>query len=440
MTQPRLAVPLGALRGLLQRPLASYYLLLASVGLLVSIGLVMVFSATSVSSYVMSGNAFTVAAKQAMWAGLGIVGFWLFQRLPVSTYRSIGTPLIWMSIPIQLFMLIGGEWGGELVDGGCQGCLQVGPMQVDAEGIWLHFGTMQVQPAEFAKLALVLWTAEILVRKRKLLSIPRQLAIPLFPVAGLLLILVGIHDLGTMITMLTIFGALLWIGGVRSRFLGMLIGIAATGVVTLILTAGYRSERLASFLHPELDPTGHGLQAMQSYYAISRGGWFGVGLGASSLKWGRLPESANDFIYAIVAEELGVIGCVVILALFAVLTYAGLRIATRSADPFRRLAAGATTIWLATQAILNIGVVIGLVPITGVTLPFISAGGSSLVVSLAAVGMLASFARSEPAAVAALHAKPPAKWSRLLWAPLPPLPASGRSASHTREKATVSPS
>jgi cell division protein FtsW len=174
---------------------------------------------------------------------------------------------------------------------------------------------------------------------------------------------------------------------------------------------------------------------MQGRYAIADGGWFGVGLGESSLKWNWLPNAHNDFIFAVIAEELGVIGCMVVLALFAVLAYTGLRIARRVADPFRRLAAAGIATWLVGQAVINIGGVVGLVPITGVPLPFISDGGSALVVTMAAVGMLASFARAEPEAARALHARPPARWVRLLWAPLPPMPADPRLAGDARPAA-----
>jgi len=165
---------------------------------------------------------------------------------------------------------------------------------------------------------------------------------------------------------------------------------------------------------------------LQARSAIYEGGWFGVGLGKSALKWDWLPEADNDFIYAVIAEELGVVGCVVVLALFSVLAYTGFRIARRSEDPFRRLAAAGITTWLIAQAVINIGCVVGLLPITGLPLPFISSGGSALVVTLAAVGMLASFARAEPDAARALHARPPARWVRLVWAPLPPLPPPRR--------------
>src|SRR5690606_23640502 len=163
-------------------------------------------------------------------------------------------------------------------------------------------------------------------------------------------------------------------------------------------------------------------QAAQGRTALADGGWFGVGLGQASLKWGWLPEGHNDFIFAIIGEELGVVGCLVVLGLFAVLAYTGLRIARRVPARFRRLTAAGIVTWLVGQTVINVGGVVGLLPITGLPLPFISAGGSALVVTLAAVGMLASFARAEPAAARALHARPPARWIQLLWAPLPPLP------------------
>jgi len=183
---------------------------------------------------------------------------------------------------------------------------------------------------------------------------------------------------------------------------------------------GYRRGRFTAFLDPEhCDAVKDCFQIRQGWYAIADGGWFGVGLGNGSLKWNWLPEAHNDFIFAVIAEELGVIGCLMVVVLFSVLAYTGLRIARRVPDPFRRIAAAAVTIWFVSQAMINIGGVVRLLPVTGLVLPFISHGGSALVVSLAAVGMLASFARTEPEAAAALHARPGGKWVRLLWAPLP---------------------
>jgi cell division protein FtsW len=176
---------------------------------------------------------------------------------------------------------------------------------------------------------------------------------------------------------------------------------------------------------------------LQAHSAIYEGGWFGVGLGKSTLNWGWLPASDNDFIFAVVAEELGVVGCVVILTLFAVLAYTGFRIARRVDDPFRRLAAGGITTWIVAQAVINMGGVSGVIPLTGLPLPFISDGGSALIVTLAGIGMLASFARAEPDAARALHARPPARWVRLVWAPLPPLPPPRRPERPSAAKAGI---
>jgi len=408
--------------GLLARPLASYYLLLSSAGLLLLIGLAMVFSATSVRAYAEDGNAFAVIAKQATYAVVGLVAFWACQRLPARTYRFLGKPLLVVAITLLVILDVLSLWQGSSETGQAR----LGP--IVADDLWLHLGGLQVQPSELAKFALALWGAEVIVRKGEAIGWWRELATPLFVVVALLFALVGYNDLGTMLCLLILFLGLLWAAGVRLRvFLGMM-GIALAGVALLIKApgkGGYRLGRLDAFLNPSSEACQqmYCYQAVQGRYAMADGGWFGVGLGKGSLKWGWLPNGHNDFIFALIGEELGVVGCLVVLALFGVLTYTGLRIARRVDEPFRRLAAAAVTAWLIGQAMINIGGVVGLLPITGLPLPFISDGGSALVVTMAAVGMLASFARAEPDAARALHARPPARWVRLLWAPLPPLPA-----------------
>jgi cell division protein FtsW len=409
------------LRGLLDRPLASYYLLISSAGLLLVIGLVMVFSATSVQAYQSTGNAFHAIAKQAVFAVIGLVAFWVFQRLPVRTLGALALPLLGLSLcllaVLDLLLLF-----QSVTDPTATGPARLGPLKADL--LWLHLGPIQVQPSELAKLALVAWGADVLARKGAALGWWRELATPLFPAIALLFVLVGYNDLGTMLCLLILVVGLLWAAGVRLWFFALL-GAAGLGGVTLLIVAkaSYRVDRLTAFLDPgSCDQLKQCYQAVQGRYAIANGGWFGVGLGEGSLKWDWLPNAHNDFIFAVIAEELGVIGCAVVLALFAVLAYTGLRIAGRVGGPFRRLAAAGTVTWLVGQAAINIGGVVGLLPITGLPLPFISDGGSSLVVTLAAVGMLASFARAEPDAARALHARPPARWVRLIWAPLPPLP------------------
>jgi len=418
----RVVGPLGALRGLLDRPLASYYLLMATAALLLAIGLMMVFSATNVSAYAETHNAFAVIAKQATWALIGLVGFWACQRLPVRTYRFAGKPLL-----VVAFVLVSLVDLLDLANRARQAgrTQEVAPLHlgpVYAVKNWLHIGGFQLQPSELAKLALLLWGAQILVRKGTAIGNLRELAVPLFPVAGIMFALVGYNDLGTMLTMVTLFVTLLWVAGVRMRVFASMLGVMIGGVFLLMAAVAYRNTRIRVFLHPDQDLSGDGYQPRQGLIAVATGGWFGKGLGASRAKWGALPEQHNDFIYAIIAEELGVMGCLLVLALFAVLAYTGLRIARRVDDPFRPLAAAGGTVWLIGQAMINIGAVVHLLPVTGVPLPFISDGGSALVVALAAVGMLASFARAEPDAARAMHARPPAKLVRLLWAPLPPLP------------------
>ncbi|SCL16035.1 cell division-specific peptidoglycan biosynthesis regulator FtsW [Micromonospora nigra] len=425
---------LAALRGLLERPLASYYLLISSAGLLLLIGLTMVFSATSVRDYAVDGNASASLTKQAIFAVIGIVAFWACQRLPARTYRVLGRPLLLVAVVLLLVLNLLVAYG--LLT---NGPARIGPLE--AELLWLFVGGLQLQPSELAKFALVLWGAHVIARKGAALGWWRELATPLFPVVGLLFVLVGYNDLGTMLCLLALVVGLLWAAGVRKRVFAALSAVGLMGIGLLVAVASlgagsgvagqenYRLARLTNFVNPpppqqckETDCW----QIAQARYAIENGGWFGTGLGQGRSKWAWLPAAENDFIFAVIAEELGVVGCVVVVTLFAVLAYTGLRIARRVEDPFRRLAAAGVTAWLVGQAMINIGGVVGLLPLTGVPLPFISDGGSALVVTLAAVGMLASFARAEPDAARALHARPPARWVRLVWAPLPPLPGRRR--------------
>ncbi|XVV14612.1 FtsW/RodA/SpoVE family cell cycle protein [Actinoplanes sp. CA-131856] len=428
---------LPAVHGLLARPLSSYYLLLSSSGLLLLIGLTMVFSATSVEAYAKNGNAFSAISSQAVFALLGLVAFWVCQRLPAGTLRDLGKYVLAVAIALLALLDLINALKSLHVIGPKQG---LGPVRADL--LWLYFGPIGLQPAEFAKLGMVLWGADVIARKGPALGHWRELSRPLFPVIGLLFVLVGYNDLGTMLVLLALTVGLLWAAGVRLRIFAALGVLGLAGISLLIAAASggagsgekgaenYRLARLTNFLQPldQCDLDGPCYQLIQARSAIFEGGWFGVGLGKGALKWNWLPEAENDFIFAVVAEELGVVGCAIILALFSVLAYTGFRIARRSQDPFRRLAATAITTWLVAQAVINIGGVTGMLPITGLPLPFISAGGSALVVTMAAVGILASFARAEPDASRALNARPPARWVRLLWAPLPPVPPQRRPA------------
>jgi cell division protein FtsW len=364
---------------------------MGSTGLLVSLGLVMVLSASSVTSYASSGSSFTIAEKQAMWVAVGLPAMWVAMRMPVRFYRLLGYPLLLGAGALLVVVLVPGV--GVNVGGATR---------------WIALpGGFQVQPSEFAKLALVLWGADLLARKEKRLTETRHLIVPLVPLTLFMAALVMLQpDLGTTTVLLLIMLALLWTAGTPFSvfaILGALVG-AAGGL--LAVTEPYRLARLTGFTNPcaMAKAQDAGYQACQGLFALSSGGWFGLGLGASREKFGYLPNQYTDYIFAIIGEELGLLGTMTVLVLFAVLGLAGIRIAMRCKDPFGKyLVAGATTL-VAGQAIVNFGAVLGFLPLTGVPLPLISSGGSSLVVMLSLVGVMLNVADSRAASGAS--AKP----------------------------------
>jgi cell division protein FtsW len=383
----------------LDRPLASYYLILGTTAILVMLGLVMVLSASSVVSYVDTGNSFTLLQRQAMYVAVGLPLLWLASRLHPRVYRALAYPLLLASLAGLVLVLVPGL--GVNVNGATR---------------WINLGgPFRLQPSEFAKLALVLWGADLIARKHKLLGDWRHLLIPLVPVAGfaVLLVMIG-RDLGTTLVLLTIVLALLWVSGAPGRVFGVMVGGVVTIIGLLIAIEPYRLQRLTSFADPFKDAHGAGYQAAQGIYALSSGGWWGLGLGGSREKWEYLPHAHTDFIFAIIGEELGLVGTLAVLGVFAALGLAGARVAMRSTDRFSRLAAATATAWILAQALINIGAVINVLPVTGIPLPLVSFGGSSLLPTMVALGMLLSFARREPGAAEALRARGPGPFRRLL--------------------------
>jgi len=283
---------------------------------------------------------------------------------------------------------------------------------------WIQLGPLQFQPSELAKLALAVWGADLLARKEKLgmLADWRHMLVPLMPGAGLLAMLVMAgDDLGTTFILLLIFLALLWFAGTPGRVFTALLILMGLVLLLLMVAASYRMRRLTGFWdHTNTNPVGPNMQSIQGRYALGSGGLFGVGLGASREKWGWLPESTSDFIFAVIGEELGLVGTLCVTALYGGLAFAGLRVARRVTDPFTRLAAATITAWIVLQAVVNIGAVIGVLPITGIPLPLVSKGLSSVLVTMVGLGMLMSFARREPGASQALAARGPGVPSRVL--------------------------
>src|SRR5439155_1640393 len=261
---------------------------------------------------------------------------------------------------------------------------------------WIQIGPFSLQPSELAKFAVVAAAASILSANVDRLELePLRWMLPLFLIVGGVSLLVLLQpDLGTMTVIAATAFLLLFLAGVRLRLLAITLFLSAGAGTVLVLGWGYRRARLLSFLHPWSDPQNTGYQIVQSLIAFGSGHLVGVGLGASRQKWMYVPNAHTDFIFSILGEELGLVGEVVVLALFAAMIFAGIRIALRAPDAFGRLLAAGITGWLAIQALTNLGGATGVLPITGVPLPFISFGGSSLVVSLGALGVLRSIGRA----------------------------------------------
>ncbi|CAA9381971.1 MAG: Cell division protein FtsW [uncultured Propionibacteriaceae bacterium] len=374
---------LGVVHSVLDRPLASYHLVLGSSALLVALGVMMVLSASSVNAYLNYDDSYYYVKRQAIFLVVGLVGAVVIMKLPHQTLRMLS----WFSIALAAILLI----------------LTYTPLGLTVGGNrnWLYLGSslFLIQPAEFAKLAMIVWGADVLARKQKLLDQPLHLLIPYLPGAGLLVLLVVFQgDAGTAVVMAGIAAGVLWIVGAPMRIFGTLTLLGMAGVVSLFLTSPNRMRRLAAFLDPTADLNGANDQANAGMYAIAAGGWWGVGLGASRQKWGSLPAAHTDFIFAVIGEEFGLFGSLIVLALVLVLGYAGVRVAMRSDEAFTRYAAGGVTMWFMLQSLINLAVVLRMLPIAGVPLPLVSYGGSALIANSMAVGVLLACARREPAA------------------------------------------
>jgi cell division protein FtsW len=361
----------------------SYYLLFGATVLLVGLGLAEVFSASTVNNLTTGQPLYGTFVRQLIAALIGLPLMWLASRLPARVFRRLAKPLLLATIVLLLLVVVIGH-------------------KNNGNQNWLIFGPITVQPSELAKLALLLWGADLLVRRQENpVENWNQLLMPLLPGAALIvgLIMLG-GDMGTSVIVGAIVLGLLWVSGVPARMFGAtLLGAAVLAAIAVAMRPS-RAARFTSFLDPASDPRGHGLQALHSFSTLQSGGFFGVGFGASKARWGNwLPADQTDFIFSVIGEELGLVGALTVMALFLAIGYAGLRTALYTSDAFVRLAAGGVTVWLMAQALINFGAVLGILPIAGVPLPFVSYGGSSLLPAMFAVGMLLSFARDRDAMV-----------------------------------------
>ncbi|MEU0336213.1 putative lipid II flippase FtsW [Streptomyces sp. NPDC006193] len=377
------------------RPLTAYYLIVGGSVLITVLGLVMVYSASQITALQLSLPGSYFFRKQFLAALIGGALLFAASRMPVKLHRALAYPILAGAVFLMVLVQVPG----------------IG-MAVNGNQNWISLGgSFQIQPSEFGKLALVLWGADLIARKqeRKLLTQWKHMLVPLVPVAFLLLGLIMLGgDMGTAIILTAILFGLLWLAGAPTRLFAGVLSVAAVIGVILIRTSPNRMARLACIGATE-PKTGVAdcWQAVHGIYALASGGLFGSGLGASVEKWGQLPEAHTDFIFAVTGEELGLAGTLSVLALFAALGYAGIRVAGRTEDHFVRYAAGGVTTWITAQAVINIGAVLGLLPIAGVPLPLFSYGGSALLPTMFAIGLLIAFARDEPAARAALAMRQP---------------------------------
>ncbi len=374
-----------------ESPLAPYYLVLGATLALTGIGLVMVLSSSSVTSYAGGrGSSYAEFVNQASFAAIGLPLAWVASRLPNRFWARMSWPTLLAALVAQalVFTPLGRGEGGNRN--------------------WLYLGAGQtVQPSELCKIALIVWGATVLARKRPLLDRTAHLLVPVVPVAVLVLglVLLG-HDLGTAIILVSLVAALLFVAGAPMRWFVAGGALAALTVALFVTTSGNRQGRFDVWLSGCQSTEVQGCwQPMHGHYALATGGWWGVGLGSSREKWGWLPAAHNDYIISVIGEELGLPGTLTILVLFGLLALGLYRLVVTTDDLMVKIAAAGVFAWVLVQALVNISVVVGLLPVIGLPLPLVSSGGSALVTTLFALGIVLGFARRVPGAPEALAAR-----------------------------------
>jgi cell division protein FtsW len=364
----------------------TFFLLLGTTLFLLAFGLVMVLSSSSIEDGASAGHDFFSSfVRQGLYALIGVPLLLIASRMPIGFWKKWAWPAVLGTGALQLLVFVPGLG-----------------LSFQGNQNWIKIGAFTGQPSELVKLALILWVSWILARKRSLLDDWKHVFLPIAPVVGVAigLVLIG-RDLGTAIIMGMIVLGCLFYAGVRLRIIG--VALVVSGAIGLLLAqvGSSRTSRISAFLSGCTRASDYRVdcwQTVHAWWGIASGGIFGSGLGESKVKWSWLPDADTDFIFAIIGDELGFIGAVLVLALFVVLTIAFVRIIRTSRDPFAKIVTSGVMVWLIGQAFVNIAVVLGLLPVLGVPLPLISAGGSSLISSLVAIGVVLSFARHQPVA------------------------------------------
>ncbi|MFJ5622206.1 stage V sporulation protein E [Peribacillus loiseleuriae] len=345
---------------------------------LLAIGLIMVYSASAIwAAYKFDGDSFYFAKRQLLFAGVGVVAMFFIMNVDYWTWRTWAKLIIIVCFVLLLAVLVPG----------------IG-VERNGSRSWIGVGAFSIQPSEFMKLAMIAFLAKFLSERQKFITSFKK---GLMPSLGIVFLAFGLimlqPDLGTGTVMVGTCVVMIFVSGARVVHFAWLGLLGVAGFVALIASAPYRIKRITSFLDPWADPQNSGFQMIQSFYAIGPGGLFGLGLGQSRQKFFYLPEPQTDFIFAIISEELGFIGGTLVILLFALLLWRGVRIALGAPDLYGSLVAVGIIAMVAIQVMINIGVVTGLMPVTGITLPFLSYGGSSLTLMLIAIGVLLNISR-----------------------------------------------
>nr|WP_136192234.1 putative peptidoglycan glycosyltransferase FtsW [Actinomyces procaprae] len=377
----------------------SYYALLIATLALLAFGLIMVFSVQSVTTAAQGGNAFTAFSKYLVFAAVGLIGMVALSRLPLRILKRLAWPALLAAFAMQLLVFVPG-------------------VGIDVYGnrnwIMLPAGLGTAQPSEFIKLGLCLYLGVMVSRRRDTFlggvsswgAFARFFGWILLPAGiGIGLVMAG-GDLGTVIVLTALVAGALWLGGLGWRWFAALGALGLVGFAGASMLSANRRARILAWLHPErYDPLDVGYQPMHGRYALGTGGWWGVGPGSSRQKWGYLTQADSDYIFAVLGEEFGLVGTLLVILLFVVVGWCCIRIIRRSESMYVAVVTGGIMTWIVGQALINMSVVVGLLPVLGVPLPLVSAGGSALVSVLLAVGVLLAFARNEPGASAALRSR-----------------------------------
>ncbi len=374
-------------------PVLSYHLLIASTGILLTLGLAVVLSSTSSTSVQAGGTPYASFLVQVAALIVGLAALIVGSRLSPTAWKRLAPLVLYSAIGLLIVVAIYG-----VSIGGNQNWIRIP----------LGSTSVTFQPSELAKLGLALYLGVVLARFRHELTTWKRIIVP---AGAMALVVIGLvmlgSDMGTALVLVMITAAAYWVAGLPLRFFVMTGVGGAIAAAIAILSRPSRMARIETWLNPDLaDPASDGYQRIHALWALASGGLWGLGPGESREKWGYLPVADSDFVFAIVGEEFGLVGAVLVLFAFGMMLIAVHRIVHRHQDPWVQISAAALGAWIIGQAVFNIAVVVGLLPITGVPLPLMSAGGSSLIASLAAVGVLMAFARHEPGAQEALSARP----------------------------------